>query len=395
MGPFIGWALIGAAIGFTLGVILGALIMFLWRRLREAELHAELRLLRGQAAPETMKESLRALTGDAVKDLLDIARARFEELTKPLGEVLGRLEQQLRDLERNQAREQGSLKKELDQLSQTIVELQKSTLELSGVLKASGPRGQWAEIQLQRLVELAGMQKHVDFRTQVWVGEGERPDLIIYLPNNRCIAVDAKAPLDAYFRALKAADEQERRRHLETHARSLRERIRTLSGKEYWRALDNPGPELVVMYLPGEAILSAAFEADGELLEYAFQQRVLPATPIILLALLKAIAYGWQQQQTLENAQDIIRQSHELSKRMSVFINHLSELGKELKQAVEKYNKMLGSFEQRVRPVLRQIQELQGLRDEMQLPESIKEMPRPMLHSPVSDESEKLEGDER
>lgn len=394
MGPFIGWALIGATIGFTFGVILGALIMFLWRRLQEVELRAELQRLKEQVAPETVKESLRAFTGDAVQNLLQVAHQQFEGLMRPLGEMLGRLEQQLRELERNQAQEQGSLKKELDQLSQTIVELQKSTLELSGVLKASGPRGRWAELQLQRLVELAGLQKHIDFETQVSVGEGERPDLIIYLPNKRCIVVDAKAPMDAYSMALKAADEQERRRHLETHARSLRERIRTLGRKEYWRALSNLSPELVVMYLPAEAILSAAFEADRELLEYAFEQRVLPATPIILLALLKAIAYGWQQQQTLDNAQDIIHQSKVLSERMSVFINHLLELGKELKQAVEKYNKMLGSFEQRVRPALRRIQELQGLRDEIQLLEPIEEMPR-LTRALTSDESEKLEGEER
>ncbi len=394
MGPFIGWALMGAVIGFILGVMLGALLMFLWRRLQEVELRAELQRLKEQVAPETVKESLRAFTGDAVQNLLQIAYQQFEGLTKPLREMQERLEQRLRELERNQAQEQGSLKKELDQLSQTIVELQKSTLELSGALKASGPRGQWAEIQLQRLVELAGLQKYIDFETQGSVGEGERPDMIIRLPNKRCIVVDAKAPMDAYFRALKETDERERRKHLAAHARSLRERIRTLGGKEYWRALSNSSPELVVMYLPGEAILSAAFEADGELLEYAFQQRVLPATPIILLALLKAIAYGWQQQQTLENAQDIIRQSHELSRRMSVFVDHLSELGKELKQTVEKYNKIVGSFEHRVRPALRRIQELQGLPDETQPLEPIGEMPR-LPHALTSDESEKLEGDER
>ncbi|MFN3928336.1 MAG: DNA recombination protein RmuC [Thermoflexus sp.] len=366
MGAVIGWALVGVTVGFTLGVVCGALLMFLWRRLREAELRAELQALRGQASPEAMRENLRAITGDAIKDLVQITQHQFDPLLKQLQE---------------QARAHGALKEELDQLFRAIGELQKHTTEIAGALKAAIPRGRWAEIQLQRLVELAGMREHVDVEFQASLSEGSRPDLLIHLPNGRYIVVDAKAPMDAYWRAVEAADTGERRKHLEDHARALRDHIKALSRKEYWRALGNPGPELVVLYIPGEPILSAAFEGDRELLEFAFQQRVLPATPVILLALLKAIAYGWQQQRTLENAQEILRQSHELHQRISKFVEHLSELGKELRQAVEKYNAALGSFERRVLPKFREMQRLRGALEDVSAPQPIEEMPRMSLDS--------------
>lgn len=370
MGSVVGWALVG----FALGVICGALLMFLWRRLREAELQAELQALRGQASPEAMRESLRAITGDAIKDLVQITQHQFDPLLKQLQE---------------QARAHGALKEELDQLFRAIGELQKYTTEIAGALKAAIPRGRWAEIQLQRLVELAGMHEHVDVQFQASLGEGSRPDLLVHLPNGRYIAVDAKAPMDAYWRAVEAADTRERKKHLEDHAKALRDHIKALSRKEYWRALGNPGPELVVLYIPGEPLLSAAFEGDHELLEFAFQQRVLPATPVILLALLKAIAYGWQQQRTLENAQAIIQQSHELHQRISKFVEHLSELGKELRQAVEKYNVALGSFERRVLPKFREMQRLRGALEDVNAPEPIEEMPRMPL-----DSSDQREGQE-
>jgi len=376
MEPLIGWAIIGAAIGFTLGVAIGAMIALMWRRLREAELRAELQALRGQAAPEAMRESLRALTGEALKELLHTADQQLGRLLEPLKGTLNRLEQQLHELERNEARERGSLKTELEQLSRAVSELQKSTTKLSHALKAPSPRGRWAEIQLQRLVEMAGMQRHVDFSVQVSVGEKERPDMIIYLPNNRCIIVDAKAPMDAYLQALESDDEQKRRDHLKAHARNLKNRIRELGNREYWRANEKLSLEFVVMYIPGEGILSAAFEEDGELLEYAFQHRVVLATPLILLALLKTIAYGWQQQQTLQNAQEIIRQSQELSQLMYEFIKCIYDLGKELKKAVDKYNDVVELFDTKLSSSLIRMYELQGRREEPSPLKRIRETPR-------------------
>ncbi len=379
MGSLIGWTLIGATVGFTLGFIFGALVMFLWRRLREAELRAELQVLRGQASPEAMRDHLRAITGDAMKDLVEITQKQFDPLLKRLQE---------------QAQAHGALKEELDRLFQTIGELQKHTTEVASALKASIPRGRWAEIQLQRLVELAGMQEYVDVEFQTSLSEGSRPDLVVRLPNDCSIAVDAKAPMDAYLRAVEATDVRERKKHLEDHAKALKNHIRALSSKEYWRSLGNPGPEFVVMYIPGEPILSAAFEGDHELLEFAFQQRVLLATPVIFLALLKVIAYGWQQRRALENAQAIMEQSQELSRRLSRFVEHLSDLGRELKQAVEKYNAALGSFERRVRPAFEKMQRLRGTTEEINAPEPIEEMPRMLFDSSGQGEGQETDADE-
>jgi len=236
-------------------------------------------------------------------------------------------------------------------------------------------RGQWGEIQLKNIVQLAGMLEQCDFVEKESVttvaGARQTPDLIVRLPGETSIVVDAIVPIDAYLDAVNAKEDAQRNTSLALHVRQVRDHVRTLGSKEYWRQFQ-PAPEFVVMFLPLEPLLAAAFEQDGGLLEQAASLRVIPATPMTLLALLKAVAYGWKQQQLARNAEEIQQLGHELYDRLATMVTHLENVGTSIKQAADSYDRFVGSLEQKVLPGARRFKEL-GVSStkELELPDPI------------------------
>jgi DNA recombination protein RmuC len=230
--------------------------------------------------------------------------------------------------------------------------LQTETRNLVQALRRPEVRGQWGELTLKRLAELAGMVEHCDFQqqasTQTDNGQ-QRPDMVVRMPDKREIVVDAKTPLDAYLSAVECGDDNERKGHLEHHTRNVRARIRELSGKAYWRQF-RFSPEFVVLFIPGDQFLSAALEIDHTLLEEALSKNVILATPTSFVALLRAIAYGWRQEALAENADTIREVGQDMYDRLITFAEHLSKLGRNLDNSVEHFNKAVGSFDSRVLP---------------------------------------------
>ena len=264
---------------------------------------------------------------------------------------------------------------QLTSLAQSQEQLRQATENLSRSLRSPNTRGKWGEIQLKRIVELAGMLNQCDFveKTSVTTETGARqtPDLIVRLPGATSIVVDAKVPIDAYLDAVNAKEDAQRNTSLALHVRQVRDHVRTLGSKEYWRQFQ-PAPEFVVMFLPLEPLLAAAFEQDGGLLEQAASLRVIPATPMTLLALLKAVAYGWKQQQLARNAEEIQQLGHDLYDRLATMVTHLENVGTSIKQAADSYDRFVGSLEQKVLPGARRFKEL-GVSStkELELPDPI------------------------
>ncbi|MGC9522976.1 MAG: DNA recombination protein RmuC [Anaerolineae bacterium] len=234
--------------------------------------------------------------------------------------------------------------------------LQETTTTLREALRSSGTRGQWGELQLRRVVELAGMVEHVDFEEQVTTDDG-RPDLVVNLPNGGVVPVDAKVPMDAYLEAAAAEDTDILRAKLDVHAKAVRSRVRELARKRYWAQFDQ-APEFVVMFVPNESCLSAAFECDGSLLDDAMAARILIASPVTLLAVLKAVAYGWQQVRVAENAREIADEGKMLYRRIAKLAEYIDDLGRSLDGAVAAYNNTIGSLELRLLPSARRFKEL-------------------------------------
>jgi DNA recombination protein RmuC len=284
------------------------------------------------------------------------ARDELSNVVAPLREELGKLDKQVRELEAKREGAYSSLGSQLEGLHKLQDSLRQQTTTLAQALKAPTVRGRWGEVHLRRLVELSGMARHVDFSEQESTESG-RPDMVIRLPEKGVVPVDAKVPLDAFLRAMDAQDEDARRQLLAEHARAFRGRIRELSQRAYWEQFERV-PEVVVMFVPVEASLSAAFQSDRELFEYAFQQKVLVTSPIALFALLRSVAFGWQQQQVAENAEQIAAHGKTLYERVMTFVGHLSGVGKSLEASVRKYNDAVGSLDTRVLPAARKLKEL-------------------------------------
>ncbi len=272
------------------------------------------------------------------------------ELLAPIRDTLSRYDVALGQLGQAQARVAGQIGERLEAVALAGESLRRETQQLSHALRSPSVRGQWGELQLRRVCELAGMLAYCDFEPQVTVrgDEGvQRPDLLVRLPGNRRLVVDAKAPLAAYLEAMSATDERFRSARLTAHAAQVRAHVQQLSAKRYWKQFED-APDFVVLFLPGEAFFAAALDADPSLLEAALEEKVLLATPTTLIALLKAAAYGWRQERVADEAAEVARLGRELHERLAVFEDQLTGIGRGLRRAVQSYNRALGSLERRV-----------------------------------------------
>lgn len=279
---------------------------------------------------------------------------------KPLQDALKRYEQQIKEIEENRHKSFGSLSEQLRSLSFMQEQLQKETSNLVTVLRRPKVSGSWGEIGLRRVAELAGMTAYCDFYEQESVSTDSgrlRPDMVVRLPNGREIVVDAKAPVDAYLNAVSASSEEERKKAMGNYITQVRNHMNTLGSKAYWDQFKQ-SPEIVVMYLPGESFFSAALEHDHKLIEDGSAKKVILSTPTTFIALLKAIAYGWQQEQVTKSAQEISNLGKELYERFSIVLEHFSKTGLAIRKAVESYNESVRSMESRLIPSVRKFKEL-------------------------------------
>lgn len=305
------------------------------------------------------QENLQKFQVQAKADLGEREKA-VEALVKPINDTLKKTELQIQAIERDRQHAFGSISEQLKLMSETQIRLQSETQNLVKALRRPEVRGQWGEMTLRRLAELAGMVERCDFFEQENVSTSEgrlRPDMVIRLPDNRELVVDVKTPLDAYINASEASDDATREAALVQHARKVRDRINELAKKEYWNQFKR-SPDFVILFIPGDQFLSAALDRDPGLIDDALRQKVMLATPTSFVALLKAVAYGWRQVALADNAETIRTLAEQLYDRLSTFAGHLDNTGKALNNAVKHYNSAVGSLERNVLPGARKFTEL-------------------------------------
>lgn len=346
---------------------------------------------------ESLKSNNRAfieLAKETLETVLSKARGEFGEreesiknIVGSLGEALKRYESQVNELETKRASDYGSLEAQIKSLLTTNQQLQRETGNLVSALRRPEIRGRWGEVTLKRVVELAGMSEHCDFSEQVSVSieDGRvRPDMIVHLPASREIVVDSKVSLDAYMDAI-TAEGEEGKGFITKHAQQLRRHMLTLSGKSYWEQFSR-APEFVVMFIPGESFLSAALAVDRTLIEDGMESRVIIATPTTLIALLRAVAFGWRQERLARHTQEIASLGKEIYDRFQPFLQHINKTGDYLSQATTSFNKMVTSLERRVMVSVRRFREL-GAAGDKELPEV-----QPIEQIPIkAQDSEKVE----
>ena len=410
-------------IGLVIGILLGAGIVYFListshgktkQKLAsieakyEAEIKAaddKLKLL--EEARDRLKDSFKALSADALsknnesfiklaeenlkkhqqsaKDDLEKRQQAITKTVEPVSQTLKTFSERVNKIEERRIESEGSIKKELQKLSEMHLRLDQSTSSLVQALRAPQVRGQWGEMHLRRTVEMAGMINYCDFEEQSSVetdeGQRQRPDMLIRLPNERRVVVDSKVPIAAYLDALETDSSEVQSERMKAHARHLRTHIKDLSTKAYWSQFDN-APEFVVLFIPNEAIFSAALEEDPSLIELGVENKVILATPTTLIALLKAVAYGWQQEAITREAKEIAALGREIYDRLSVVIGHFVKLGKSIDQSVGNYNKAMNSVDSRLMVTARKFESLESASTE-KLPEVNQIEKRPNL--PISD----------
>ena len=326
----------------------------------------------GSSFLELATTALGRHTAEARGDL-DARRQAVESLVAPLRDSLGKVENQLGALEVSRRSAYAGLVEQVRSLGDGQDRLRTETATLVTALRAPSVRGRWGELQLRRVVEMAGMVEHCDFTEQTTCdGDNgrQRPDLLVRLPGGGSVAIDAKVPLQGYLQAVEAADEGARRLALQAHARQLRAHVDALARKAYWEQI-KPAPELVVLFVPGETILSAALEEAPELYDHAVAGSVLLATPTSLIGLLRTIAYGWRQEALAANAQQVCDLGRQLHTRLSTLVGHVDKLGRALDTAVGAYNDTVGTFESRVLVSARKLADLKVSEGELDEPRQV------------------------
>ena len=304
-----------------------------------------------------LRDTFQALAADALKDnrasFLDLAKTSFQNYQQPIAESLSRVDQRLREAERERV-------EAYSRLSEQVVALGSTANTLSRALRTPAVRGRWGEMQLRRVVEIAGMLQRCDFDEQPGVASDNgrlRPDLIVHLPGGKQIVVDAKTPLDAFLDAQECNDDERRAGRLQAHARQVRDHMDRLGNKAYWEQMPN-SPEMVVMFLPGETLFSTALQQDLTLIEHGLEQKVLLASPITLIALLTTVAHSWRHEALTENYREVARLGKEFYERLATFADRFDDVRKRLDGAVQAYNDAAGSFESRVLVSARRLREL-------------------------------------
>ena len=309
------------------------------------------------------QETLGRFHNSAQMDL-EHRKEAVDELIKPIQEALEKTIQQVHKIEQERRESFGALTEQLKTIANDQDNLRQETQKLVTALRRPEVRGQWGEISLKRIAELAGMVEYCDFIEQVHQSDKDRairPDMIVNMPDKRQLIIDAKTPMDAYLDAASTEDEAERKLHLTRHAKIVREHMRELASKRYWEQFTE-APDFVILFIPGDQFLSAALEHDKSLLADSLAERVILSTPSSLVALLRAVAFGWKQESLAENAGKIRELGEELYKRVAIYSEHMGRLGKSLSSSVEHYNKAVGSLERSVLPSARRFSEL-GLQE--------------------------------
>jgi DNA recombination protein RmuC len=403
-----------------LGLAIGALVGWLASRPGYARLHSTLdtdravhaeRLKAYNEAEARLRDAFQAMSADALKSnnqqFLDLAESRLrearteassdidarkkaiEDLLAPMARTLEQVDREIKDSERHRLQSGTELMERIAALDTAGQTLRDETRRLTDALKRPGVRGRWGELQLKRVVELAGMVEHCHFTEQETISceNGRvRPDVVVNLPGGKHVVVDAKVPLDAYLRALEATDEETRQKLLADHARQVRTHVAQLSAKSYFDKVPST-PEFVVMFLPGEMFFSAALEQDPSLIEYGVDRKVIPASPTTLIALLRAVAYGWQQEAMEENARKISENGKLLYEAVRTLGVRFDTLGSRLKSSLEAYNEAVGSLEGNVLVKARRFKELQAANggEEIKPLEPIDRVPRMLQAAELSD----------